>query len=92
MEFLIGLAQSWVLQKAKDSPAVSWLTPERITLIRALLMVLSVISGAVLAYLAGPDEFSKYDWKTAFHILQESTTVLLSSLVAYHGLLKKEAK
>lgn len=73
---IIGLFSPKFVEWLKANPAVKFVTPETIVTIRAVVTVIAVLSGSILAYLSGND----FDVKAGLTAIVDALIVAL----AYH--------
>jgi hypothetical protein len=85
LSLLMGRLAPFVMEYLKNNPAVTFITPETIALIRFLLTLFAVVSGAGLAYLAG----GTFDFNAGVTAIVDAAIFAYTAHTTYHAEIKE---
>lgn len=86
---IIGWFSAHAAEWAKQHPALPFITPETVALIRALVAVLSVLGSLAAAYLNGPEQLAQFDWGSAGRTLATALGGFITAHLTYHATIKR---
>ena len=85
---IIGWLSAHVAEWAKQHPALPFIRPDTVALIRLLVAVLAVAGNLAAAYVEGPERFAQLDWAAAGRTLLDAGGAFITAELTYQASIK----